>query len=370
MTSTKKYLVPQEASKSVLAGYCQDLLTAHEVAKGCAETLIKQPPFSNNLLITLPEDQALAVQHARSFLKANDLGFADSKLTELRSMAETIIPLLNGLMDTAKKVQQETPDSHAYQQSLVDFQAVLDEIVKVGTDVNPNSGSLLDLMKTMNTTLTNLSQEIANDATRLRTAVQEVKDDDKIAGLLAQQKGLQSQLANVNKQIAQGATTTIVSDIEFGFSLSMGFIDGLSPGAVSGAAMTVVGEVGAIQQFDAQNKALRDQQKSLEQQISSLNTTIASDQADAATLTLVAAQVEEFNTRVKSLLATSKSIVDQMTNWKEQLNVFTTYSVAPPSKDFLTTEVNAGLQFWTALQDDLNRYLNIMNYTQAAKVPK
>jgi hypothetical protein len=332
------------------------------VAVGSAETLILQPPFTNLLLPTLPEDQALAAQHAQTFKAGWGFGVVSAFVSGLQSISHFVTVLINSaLVNVADRLDKLDPQSADYPQALADFRALLAAIVSTCCDADEDSGSTLLQMKKLLDKLTLLSVNVADDDTRLQTAITEVKNSGTIEKLEAQQQQLQDQFAAVNGEIAKGASTTIASDLAFGFQFGSAFLEGVTTGAVVGATLSVVGEVDAIQQFAQQQKELSAQQDSLTQQISDLANTIAEDKTDAMTLTLTAAQVAVFDAQVQSVIAVAGGIVDQMIGWGTQLNDLAAFS-SPPVKGFYASQVASGSAFWSALHAQLTRYANIMSF--------
>jgi hypothetical protein len=130
---------------------------------------------------------------------------------------------------------------------------------------------------------------------------------------------------------------------------------------VVGATLSVVGEVDAVKQFEAQQKALSDQQASLTQQISDLADTIAEDKTDAMTLTLTAAQVAVFDAQIETITGIAGGIVDQMIGWGSQLDDLAAFT-SPPVAGFYASQIASGNTFWSALHTQLTRYVQIMSY--------
>ncbi len=361
MTPPSTDLIPPGRGCAALDAQAQSLLNAHNLAFGSALTLIVQPPFTNGLLTTLPEDQALAARHATVFKNGWGMGVATTFFTSLGGITVFSLSLFNGdLRRTAQQLDSVSPQDPRYAGLLSDFRQILAAIVATCCDTDPDSGSMLLSMQQMITNLTGLASQIDDDDTRIHTALGEVNNSQVIINLEAQQRALQGQLADVNQQISQGATTTIASDIAFGFSFATPFTDGgVTPGAVGGAVLSVVGEADAIKAFEAQTQALTDQQGQLSEQIFNLSNTIASDKADAMTLTLVAAQMGIFNTQIKNLLAECAGILAQMEQWKESLDLLSDVS-SPPSANYYTYQVTAASSYWADLQAQLQRYAAIM----------
>lgn len=360
MTKLPNYLVPQEGNKTILEKSEQDLFHAHQVAMGCARTLIVQPSFSISLLDTLPEDQALAAQHASTFKGGWGFGVTNTFISGLTSICEfTIAICKSGLKPIASKLDAKDPSSDGYAGELSSFRTYISTIISTCCDIDADSGSTLLRMKEMHDKLAELSGDIENDETRLHAAIKAIKNSDEIEVLETKQRSLQKQLADVNAEIAKGATTTIASDIEFGFKFGSAFLDGVTTGAVINSALSVVGEVDAIKQFDEKTKALRDKQTELGKKISNLAKMIAEDKAELMELTLVTAQIGEFDTRIKDILAFTGSIVDQMTAWQKQLELFSDYS-RPLQPNFYSDQVSAGITYWSTLKKQLIRYSKIM----------
>jgi predicted nucleic acid-binding Zn-ribbon protein len=355
-------MVPQTGGATVLDSGMLELFKAQITAVGSAETLILQPPFTNNLLPTLPEDQALAAQHAGTFKAGWGFGVVSAFVSGLQSISHFVTVLTNSaLVSVADRLDKLDPHSTDYPQALSDFRALVAAIVSTCCDADENSGSTLSQMKNLLDKLTMLSGNIADDDTRLQTAITEVQNSATIEKLEAQQQDLQDQFAAVNAEIAKGATTTIASDLAFGFEFGSAFLEGVTTGAVVGAALSVVGEVAAVQQFDEQQKAFSAQQASLSDQISALADTIAEDKTDAMTLTLTAAQVAVFDAQVQSITGIAGGIVDQMIGWGKQLDDLAAFS-SPPVAGFYASQIASGNTFWSALHAQVTRYAQIMSF--------
>jgi len=361
MTSITLYLVPQEGTKSVLEPSAAALLNAHNMAFGSAVTLVLQPSFSNGLLVTLPEDQALAVRHATIFKNGWGLGVVSTAFTELSAISSFLLTLYRGELQTlAHALDTQSPTSAGYAVLRKDFQQLLGSVINACCALDPDADSFLRNMQRLRENLAQLSAQIDDDYTRLHTAIAEVKNAGTITALEAQQKSLQDQLAAVNGQISDGATSTISSDIKFGFSFATPFKDaGITPRATAGALLAVVGEADAIKQFNEQVQALTDKQTELSEAIFNLANTIAQDQADAMTLTLTAAQIAVFNTQIKTLLANLGSVIELLADWKSDLALLCDLPV-PPSPQFYTQQVTAGAAYWQAFSEQLARYSSIL----------
>jgi hypothetical protein len=360
MTTTPTYLVPKDAASAVLGSVVDDLFNAYNTAFASANTVIVQPGFSNDLLATLPEDQALVAAHATTFIRGWGFGVAGSFLSSLSSVATFVTQLLEtGLLPAAKILDRASPDSSQFQTSLASLRAYLGVISATCCKLDPDSRSILLGMQSMNTKLQGLFAQIRDDCTKLDTAVAEVARAGTVQKLLSQQKDLQAQFADVNSQLAKGATTTIASDIEFGFSFATEFLDGVNPSAVAGSALAVVGEVDAIQAFNEQNKALLSQQAQLGSQIVALVDAIGQDQQDQLELTLVAAQVDILTKQLQDLLDDTGSVLAQLTGWSDQLALLSELS-APPTLGFYQAQVTSGQAFWSGLYDKLTRYQGIL----------
>jgi hypothetical protein len=361
MITPSSYLIPQEGMSPVLDVATRNLFNAHNVALGSALTLVLQPPFSNDLLVTLPEDQALAAQHATIFKNGWGFGVANAFITGLTTISTFVLALTTGELGAiAAALDGMSPSSPGYADKLKEFRQLIASISAACCDSDPDSGSLLLEMNQMIVNLTDLSGQIDDDDTRMRTAITEVKKAALISQLEAQQRALQEQLASVNGKIAEGASTTIASDIEFGFSFATEFADdGITPGAIGGAALSIAGEADAIKQFQEQTQALSDQQTQLNHQIFELANTLDQDRADAMTLTLTAAQIGVFNAQIKGILADISSLVSQMSDWGKALALLSEFST-PPGPRFYSDQVTAGTTYWRSLKATLDRYQRIM----------
>lgn len=360
MTNISTYLVPAEGGGVMLNDAVLGLFNAHNVALCSALALRTQAPFSNSLLVTLPEDQALAAEHAATFQNGWGFGVAGTYLSGLGSIAEFVIAMLSdGLKNAAAQCDRTDPQTPAFATALQNYRLLVQSMIGTCCAVDPDSGSVLLRMQQIHLSLEQLASQADDDDTRLATALREVRNADQIAKLEQQQRALQDQFSDINAQIAKGATTTIAQDIEFGFQFATGFLDGVTPGAVAGAALDVIGEADAIDGFEQQTAALRAQQAQIEGQIDALADTIAQDKADAMTLTLVAAQVGVFNRNIKALLAETGGIIEQMLGWKNALELLCEQSV-PPSPNFYTNQNTAGMFFWSGLKSRLERCASVM----------
>jgi hypothetical protein len=358
--STTNYLVPQDSSSTVLDSDVDSLFNAYNTAFASANTIALQPAFSTKLLATLPEDQALAATHATTFITGWGFGVANTFLSGLNSLASFVSTLLRtGLAPTAASLDQLLPNSAEFQSTLASFRSYLSSIIAMCCQVDPNSQSILLNMQSIHDKLAELALQIGDDRTKLDTAVQEVKSDGTIQALLKQQQTLQQKFAEVNSQLAKGATTTIAQDIAFGFSFAKEFLDGINPGAIAGSALELAGEVEAIEQFNEENKQLLEQQAELGAQIVALVKNIAQDQEDQLELTLVAAQVDIFATQIQNLLAYMGSVLSQLKGWANPVNLLASYTT-PPSAGFYTAQVAAGQAFWSGLFTETARYQSIL----------
>ena len=360
MTTAPNYLVPTTGGSPVLAAAVAELFNMHNVTTCSALTLRTQPAFNNDLLPTLPEDQALAAAHAAEFQNGWGFGVANTYLSGLSSLTGFVLNMLTGDMkNIAAYLDATNPQDAAYAQKLRDLRNLLRSLADTCCEIGPDSGSILLRMQSMREQLANLAQDIDDDDTRLRTALVEVRDSDIIVKLEGQLRGMQDQFAALNSQLAKGASTTIAQDLEFGFSFGAVFLEGVTPGAVAGATMSVIGEVDAIGQFNEQTADLQDQRDQLVTQMAALATTIAEDKSEAMELSLVAAQVGVFNAGIKTLLASTSGILDQMVSWKTALGLLADHA-GPPSPNFYTNQITAGMFFWSSLKSKLDRYAGIL----------
>ena len=78
----KLYLIPNK-NADVLFDNFNELLKAHFVASACATVLVSQTKFSSKLFVTLPEDQALAADHAKHFDHGEGRGYSHSFFSSL-----------------------------------------------------------------------------------------------------------------------------------------------------------------------------------------------------------------------------------------------------------------------------------------------
>ena len=364
MSLKTSFLIPQEGGKPVLNGAVLDLFNAHHVTIGNALTLRLQPPFTNSLLVTLPEDQALAARHASIFQDGWGFGVTSTFLSGLTSISEFVLPMISGdFRSTAAALDKADPRVNGHAEMLGEFRHMVKAIIATCCDLNPDSGSVLLRMKQMHDNLASLSLLIDDDYTRLTTAITEVKNADTIHKLEAQQRELQDQLNDVNGEIAKGASTSIGDDISFGFEFAAEFLEGVTTGAVAGAALSVVGEVDKIMEYNQQIQDLSDKQGEISQQISQLADTIAEDRTDAMTLSLTAAQISVFNDQIKLMVNQTGALLDQMLDWKRALDQLTEVGKTP-SASFYVQQVDDGIAYWKQLKTKLLRYSNIITLSK------
>jgi len=228
------------------------------------------------------------------------------------------------------------------------------------TSLAPNSGSTLLGLQGLVTKLSALAGQVGDDATRLASAVDEVDREEPVRDLTDQQQSLQDKLADINRQIADGATSQILPSIEFGIKLGASLLDGeMTSGVVVGAALEIAGEAAEIQKFNAEVAALYESQTQTIQEMTALANRIAADKTDLLMLSLTAAQIQIFNTQLQTLLADATSVVDALAAWNAQIGEMALASDGM-GDGYFTGQVNAGKVFWTALRSKLARYLGII----------
>lgn len=358
------YLIPTQSGAAVLPQLCKSILTAHGVTASAALTLFQQIPFQNGLLQTLPEDQALAATHAQTFLSGWGAGVANGLFQGLSSIADDVRALLSeSALPLAKTLDTTKPTDPGYTATLAQFRNVLTALQTTATSLDPNGGSTLLGMQTLCTQAQNLSLQVADDATRLTTAVTEVDRLRPIQALTDQQNSLQKQLADLNGTIATGATDQILPSILFGIQLGAGMLSPLETGvnanAIAGGLLKIGGEAQAIAAYNQTISAQYAKQSSLIQQISDLAKSIAADATDMMTLSLTAAQIALFNTQLTTMVGSASSLVTQMANWSMQIGELGLVS-APPTKGYFEAQVIDAQSFWADLMFALNRYLGII----------
>ncbi len=349
----------------------QSILTAHCVTTSSALTLIQQIPFQNGLLTTLPEDQALAASHARTFIGGWEAGVANGLLQGLESIADDVGAMLTGsILPLAQELDTRSPGDSGYSSILADFRSALAALQDTATSVDPNSGSTLLAMQTLCGNAQSLSGQVGDDATRLATAVGEVNRLQPIQALTEKQQGLQHQLAAVNATIASGAVDQILPSLQFGVELGAGMLDplasGVTAGAIAGSLLSIVGEGEQIAAYNAQITAQYEQQTALMQQISALAADIAADKIDMMTLSLTAAQIALFDAQLTSIVQSAQALVNQMTGWSTSIGSLGLVS-SPPSAGYFTSQVTDAQAFWSDLRTALNRYLGVIAASGAAE---
>lgn len=356
------YLIPTQSGAG-LGPLCQSILTAHGVTSSAALALIQQIPFQNGLLQTLPEDQSLAASHAQTFSNGWGAGVANGLFQGLNSIADDVRALLSdALLPVAEKLDTTALTDPGYPAILTQFGAGLSAL-QATTSLEANSGSTLLGMQTLCNEVQALSAQVADDATRLATAVIEVDQVQPIQALAAQQNDLQQQLAGLNATIANGATDQILPSILFGLQLGAGMLSpletGLNANAIAGGLLKIGGEAQAIVAYNQTITAQYNKQASLIQQISALAKSVAADTTDMMTLSLTAAQIALFSAKLETMVGSASSIVSQMAAWNAQVGEFGLVTV-PPTPGYFTAQVTDAQTFWGDLMSALNRYLGII----------
>jgi hypothetical protein len=357
------YLIPTQTGVAVLPQLCKSILIAHGLTSSAALTLVQQIPFQNGLLQTLPEDQALAASHAQTFLNGWEAGVANGVFQGLNSIAEEVSALLSeALLPLANQLDTTAEADPGYPAILEQFRSGLSTL-QMTTSLDQNSGSTLLGMQTLSNQVQSLSQLVADDATRLATAVTEVDRLQPIQALTDQQNSLQQNLAGLNTTIATGATDQILSSILFGLQLGAGMLGPLATGvnanAIAGGLLKIGGEAQAIVAYNQTITAQYNQQTSLIQQIGDLAKTIAADTIDVMTLSLTAAQIALFNAQLQTMVASVSSLVSLMGSWNQQIGYLGLVS-APSTPGYFTAQVTDAQTSWSNLATALNRYLGII----------
>lgn len=360
-TAQPAHLVPTDAGKPVLAALCDSILVAQSVTLGAAQTLIGQPAFTKGLVPTLPQDQALAASHAETYQAGWGAGIGNGLFEGLDTIADGVLSTLDdAARPLAAKLDATAPTDPAYAQTMSDFRDVLSALQATATSLEPNSGSTLLGVQGLVTKLSALSGQVGDDATRIASVVAEVDREEPVRDLTDRQQALQDKLADINRQIADGATSQILPSIEFGIKLGANVLEGeLTAGVVVGAGLEIAGEAQEIQKFNAEVAALYKSQAQTIQDMTALADKIAADNTDLLMLSLTAAQVQLFNAQLQTLLADVTSVVDGLAAWNAQIGELALASDGM-ADGYFTGQVESGAVFWTALRSKLARYLGII----------
>ncbi len=364
MTAETNYLAPR-TNGDVLQTLVDGLFNAHHAASASATTLLLQPPFTTQLLQTLPEDQAVAARHAQQFVAGWGFGVADMVLTRLNALATLAVSFCqDGLLERAQALDSADPQAPD-RAALEDFRSLLAALGDTCCRIDVNAQTELWQIQTTQDLVCGLAEALNDDCTRLRAAAAAIDHDKVLAALLEQQDALQAQLGDVNTELAKGATTTIGPDIEFGFSFAAEFLEGVSTGAIFGSVLAVVGGADELAEFNEQAAALAGQQAEIGQQIAALAVKVAEDQTDKLVLTLVLAQIGVFAAQIEALAQLTGSVVEEMTGWQAALDTLSLGGHLPVA-GYYTGQVEAGLAFWSAFAAKTERYRRILAMTSTA----
>ncbi|MEO1463724.1 MAG: hypothetical protein AAFU82_15710 [Pseudomonadota bacterium] len=363
------HLVPGPPGAPILPGLCETVLATHGVTFAAAVTLIQQPPFTNALLTTLPQAQALAASHAQTFVEGWHSGVANGVFGALETLATEVAALLgDDTLKLARKLDATDPRTPDFAAALAEFRDILNALTLGPLSLATGSGSTLLRIKSISDTLADLSRQIGDDATKLGSAVHEVDREGRIARLINQQAALQGQLAEANDAIAKGATEEIGPSILFGFEISKEFMNGVDAGALGGATLGIVGQAMEIAAYNEKVKAQYDQQDALIAQIGALASRIAATQTDAMTLSLVSAQIDVFASETTRLVAAARSIDDQLAGMSRQIGALGIVET-PPFAGYYAEQVQVAQDFWRDLGAQSKRYLSVIAHSKEAETP-
>ena len=353
------YFIPTINGIPKLQEFCTNLMIQEQVAFACADTIILQPHFSNRLVATLPEDQARAADHAAKFRDGQGASLATSYLTAVRSIAEEVVNILQSLKPMAAILDRQTGNDLEDDQAT--FTDLVQSIEEMSTKFDPDSGSLLVTPKSNHdyyelTLIPAISDDVANLITSIRTA-----NENGSQQRLDHFADLQSQLSGINEEVARGATTKIKDSVLFGFSVGSQFIgDAIEPGMIVGSVLEIAGTADEISQYKDEIQEKLDAQHQICQQIRQAATEIAGDKAELTTLTLTAAQIQEFLHCGTKALQSSGSLNDLFRGWLTQLQSLCNRAATGQPGDFFTSQINAGLSYWEDIRDSVERDLNLL----------
>ncbi|WP_390915559.1 hypothetical protein [Pseudosulfitobacter sp. SM2401] len=347
MPADANYLVPPQSQNADtgIGLTIKDIYAAHQVAMGCANTLIKQVEFSGNLLPTLPEDQALARNDSSTYVAGWNVGVENVYLSAASTISTFVLSALKELEPLANILDEASPDASGRDEALAQFRGIIHALVSSCCKINPDSDSYLLSMIAMNTHLTLLADTSQRDALRLNAAARTVDRSGVIQGLIQKQSTLQKQLADQNALLAGRALSQLVHEAEFGIEIGEFAAKGLKPGAVAGAVFKIFGEAEAVEKFNKQTEDISEKQDSLGDQIAQLNQAIKDDEAERQELTLTVAQSGQLSGRVADVLALGLSLVDQFRQWGPRLELLAQHS-NPVGTRFYGDQIDAGTIFW------------------------
>lgn len=349
------YLVPGGELGASLATQFSQINKSASVTQACAQTLILQSPMTNGLLATLPEDEALAAEHAREYQNGGGFGYASGTINTLKSVAVSIGALLgNSTAELADELDLADPSTDDYKSDLKNFRFVLDSIESV---VSTDQGRQNNFTRMINMTsdLRVLTQSIDDDYVRLETAMQEAEDQNLIGKLKQQQEDLQAQLAEINGQIAAGAVDKIPDAIAFGFEIGSLVLGGEVAGGIVGGAVSVYGFGKEVAAYNSEISETYKKQAEIGRQIVSVTTQIATDKADYATLTLLAAQIKIFQSQVAEVLALMEGFQSELRNWLSSVDLLGEFNT-PETEGFFGSQVKSGERFWSRSATMLERF--------------
>lgn len=325
------------------------LLTAHLALLADGRVVTEQPQLQLGVLPTLPEDQALVATHVaryRDHLGAHVLDVFDAA-DEIASLVAGMLPALR---TNAAVLDGGSPGTPAYTAALTAFRDQLSALAAAATSLDPNGStpavSVADCAAALESFLDN---EIANDATRFATAVQEIGEAHDITTLQTQISSLQTQIGGLDHDIAKGATSQIGPALQFGFDIGKTFATSTSSGSLLlGVAMTIRDEAKSGNTFAAQMRAKNAQVSSLITQLGALIAALDETREEIACVLTIAGRSQSFGSRLTDAHRAVGLVATQIALLARGIAYLQTVDQAP-SAGWFTAQIDAAGTAWAAV---------------------
>jgi hypothetical protein len=336
----------------------QDLYSDWLLLRGSTATIQQQPDFSLSLLPTLPEDQAVVRQHVSDY-QTDESGELLSVFQSFITMGEQFQNFGAALLPLARTLDGGQSGEPAYVAARSQFDAALAQLQTVCASEDPDHpSSVYNQVAAVKAAFDAFYDEkVEDDVVRFQTALKEAKYSGNIDKLKADLTSLQSQIDEVNGEIAQGATSEIPEALEFGMSLGEAATAELPVGMiVVNVAVQVSSEAQSASKFSQEWEARYQKLDQLTSRYVSELEELESDEQQMAVLQTLADQVGSLGatvTDVRGKLAAATASFASLRLGFEELGDMD----APTDSTYFEDQVSQGVQFWAGVAQACTRYL-------------
>jgi|GEM_PF-3402920 len=321
-----------------------------------AAAIEAQPTFDLSLVPTLPEDQALLLQHLQDYrdqLSDQILSVMQAAITAGEQVADFSAKLL----PMALSLDAGDPRQPAYSELLTEFDALLLELQNLLTSAEPGSfyGAVYAVQQEVDLFY---NEKTEDDQTRFQTTLTEAASSHKIADLIAKLAALQQQINATDNAIAQGATSALLEVAEFAFAIGSVLTGDIASLEVAvNVAIAVSDEAQKASGDEQQWKDLYDQ---LDQQIDAYvqaTEALIDDEQQYAALQTIAGQAAVFAVSLQTIdtaLQATCAALTELANGFGQLRA----TDQPPTATYFADQISGATQFWASMQQAGQRFLS------------